>query len=65
MATKMITQTFCPYSKNYRKEFICDTDADFADLPSACTGSTALSIESGNIRMVNTKGEWVAFAEAQ
>lgn len=45
------------------KEFICDTDADFANLPEACTGSTALSIESGSIRMVNTKGEWVPFAE--
>ena len=45
------------------KEFICDTDADFANLPKACTGSTALSIESGRIKMVNTSGEWVPFAE--
>ena len=63
MATKLISQEWCPCVNASRKEFICDTDADFANLPKACTGSTALSIESGSIRMVNTSGEWVPFAE--
>lgn len=45
------------------KEFICDTDADFENLPKACTGSTAVSIQSGKIKVVNTSGEWVFFAE--
>ena len=43
------------------REYICDTDADFANLPEACTGSTAVSLESGKVMVVNTSGEWVAF----
>ena len=61
MAIKLINQEFCPYSKETKKEFLCDTDADFASLPTACTGSTAVSIESGSVMIVNTTGEWVAF----
>jgi hypothetical protein len=61
MAIKLINQEFCPYSKETKKEFLCDSDADFAKLPVACTGSTAVSIATGNVRIVNTSGEWVAF----
>lgn len=60
---KLIDRHYCPYSGDFRQELICDTDADFESLPKACTGSTAVSIESGKIRMVNTSGEWVPFAE--
>lgn len=63
MAVKLISQEWCPCTNDYRKEFICDTDADFDSLPEACTGSSALSIASGSVRMVNTSGEWVPFAE--
>lgn len=62
MAIKQIDENFCPYRKAYVKEYICDTDADFANLPSdACTGSTAVSLASGTIKIVNTAGEWVTF----
>lgn len=62
MAYKLTNKTFCPYSNGYVKEFICDTDADVAALPTdVCTGSTAVSIESGKVFIVNTSGEWVPF----
>lgn len=61
MAIKLINQEYCPYGKEVKKEYICDTDTDFYSLPKCCTGSTAVSIATGNVRIVNTKGEWVAF----
>lgn len=61
MAYKVIDETYCPYVGEKRKEFICDTDADFAKLPKCCTGSTAVSIASGTVKIVNTQGEWVTF----
>lgn len=63
MAIKVINREYCPYLGDMQYEYICDTDADFASLPKCCTGSTALSIQSGKVQMVNTQGEWVAFAE--
>ena len=46
------------------KQYLCDTDADFESLPEACMGSTAVSIQSGRIYIVNTQGDWAPFAEA-
>ena len=63
MAIKMVSRKWCGCVGAYKKEFIVDTDADFANLPEACTGSVALSIESGNMMIVNASGKWVAFAE--
>lgn len=63
MAYKLINETYCPYVNESRKEFICDTDADFTNLPDACVGSTAVSIESGKVMVVNTEGNWVEFGE--
>lgn len=51
----------CPHLNSEVKEFICDTDADFEALPPACTGSTAVSIESAKVMVVNTEGKWVVF----
>ena len=65
MAYKLIDETYCPYVNASRKEFICDTDADFNDLPECCLGSAAVSIDSGNVMIVNTSGEWVAFGEGK
>lgn len=62
MAIKLINSEYCACVNDYRKEFICDSDADFNNLPKCCVGSTALST-SGAIRMVNASGEWVPFAE--
>lgn len=64
MAIKLIARgrkphTDCPY-----EEYICDTEADIADLPKSCVGSTALVVESGRIYMVNASGEWKPFGEA-
>lgn len=61
MAIKLINREYCPYSKETKCEYLCDTDADFEKLPNACTGSTAVSIESGSVMIVNTVGEWVKF----
>lgn len=61
MATKIVNASWCVYLNEYQKDFICDTDADFVDLPKCATGSCAISIASGNVQMVNTAGEWVAF----
>ena len=61
MAHKKIDEVYCPYVRAMRKEFICDTDADFANLPKCCTGSTAVSVATGNVVVVNASGEWVAF----
>lgn len=62
MAIKLINSEYCACVNDYRKEFVCDSDADFDNLPKCCVGSTALS-PSGAIRMVNASGEWVPFAE--
>lgn len=61
MAYKMIDEVYCPYVGAMRREFICDTDADFDKLPACCVGSTAVSLETGNVRVVNSAGKWVAF----
>ena len=61
MGYKLINTDYCPYNDDTRCEFICDTDADFADLPEACVGSTAVSIASGSVKVVNTQGEWETF----
>lgn len=63
MAIKLINEKYCAYRNGKIAEYICDTDADFEALPEACVGSTAVSIESASVRVVNTKGEWVPFGE--
>lgn len=63
MAIKLMTREWCKCTQDYRHEYIVDTDADFTDLPACGTGSTAVSIESGRVMVVNTSGEWVEFGE--
>lgn len=63
MASVCIKAEYSAYCDDYVKEFVCDTDEDFATLPKACVGSTAVSLASGAVRVVNTTGEWVAFGE--
>lgn len=62
MAIKLINSEYCPFNGAERKEFMVDADADFANLPKSCAGSTALS-PFGNMQIVNASGEWVAFGE--
>ena len=63
MAIKLIDSKYCATQNDELKEYLCDTDADFENLPTSCTcaGSTAVSVESGAIRVVNAAGQWVAF----
>lgn len=62
MAYKFLGETYnIPNAE--RMEIICDTDADFDNLPEAAPGSCALSVATGNIRAVNASGNWVAFGE--
>ena len=63
MAIARLSKKFTQGLREYRYEFLCDTDEDFASLPEADVGSTAVSAASGNIRIVNTAGAWVPFAE--
>lgn len=63
MAIKLVKTENGLYTKDGTilvKEFIVDSDADFANLPEAAPGSTALS-PSGAIMVVNASGQWVAF----
>ena len=56
---KTIKDQFRPHTDMRYLEIICDTDADFEDLPQAGAGSTALSVASGTTFMVNASGNWV------
>lgn len=63
MAIKLIDEKYNPFPGLSRKEYLCDTDADFENLPEAAPGSGAVSVETGNIQVVNASGNWVAFGE--
>lgn len=59
MAYKLIDHEWCAELDSYRQSFIVDTDADIANLPKCCPGSTALVADKGGaIYMVNASGEW-------
>ena len=64
---KLIGAKKAPYDADGKdeviKEYLCDTDADFASLPESDPGSMAVSIESGKVQAVNTQGQWVPFGE--
>lgn len=61
MGIVCVDRKWCAYGTCEKCEFLCDTDADFAKLPKANVGSTAVSIESGTVMVVNTSGNWVTF----
>jgi hypothetical protein len=61
MAWKLIDVRVNPLTNKDHNEFICDTDADFADLPKCNPGDTAVSAATGNVYVVNASGEWVEF----
>lgn len=44
-----------------RATFIIDTDTDLTSLPVSGVGSIAISVDSGNIYMVNASEEWKLF----
>lgn len=59
MAIKWIGLEWCPDARDYRKEFVCDTDSDLAKLPAAPYGSTALVAATGKTCIVNASGQWI------
>ena len=61
MANKLVGQEWSPYLNASINEYIVDTEADIANLPECCVGSSALVVESANVYMVNASGEWVLF----
>jgi hypothetical protein len=61
MAKKLIKIEWCPHLDSYKHDYIVDTEADIADLPECCTGSSALVVESGSIYMVNASDVWALF----
>ena len=58
MAYKLVDSDWCSCVSDYRKEYIVDTEADIANLPQCCAGSSALVVESGDVFIVNASGEW-------
>lgn len=61
MAFKLINEAYSLACNSTLQEFLCDTDADFETLPKCSTGSSAVSLESGKVMVVNTSGQWVTF----
>lgn len=61
MAIELLNEKWCPYREAEQKEFLVDTDADVANLPECCPGSTALVAATGNVYIVNASGNWVEF----
>lgn len=64
MAIKLIDVRVNPLTNEEHREFICDTDADFADLPKSNPGDTAVSAATCNVKVVNASGNWVDFGGA-
>lgn len=63
MAYKLIDKRYDPIQKAEKMGFLCDTDEDFADLPTCCPASVAIT-PAGTGRMVNASGEWVEYIRA-
>lgn len=61
MAIGLANKVWCSCQGEYQMDYICDTEEDFKDLPKATTGSCAICIATGEVKMVNTAGEWVDF----
>ena len=61
MAIKLMSREYVPFTHDYRCEYICDKDADFASLPESSVGSSAVSVETGAVQVVNASGNWAKF----
>lgn len=63
MGIKLIRREWKSGSVECCHKYICDTEADFDNLPVSPAGSTAVSLWSKKERVVNTKGRWVPYGE--
>jgi len=61
MAIKQTNREYCPFQNGYVCEYVVDTVAEIASLPSCCTKSTALVVSTGEVYMVNASGRWAKF----
>lgn len=61
MAIKCINNAYAACQPDYKREFICDSEADVANLPDCCTGSMAVVVDTGAVYMVNASGNWAKF----
>lgn len=61
MAIKLVSREYVPFTDDYKCDYIVDTDNDFKDLPTVGTGSSAVSVETGKVLVVNASGEWAVF----
>lgn len=53
------------FTKGLKKQkFVCDTEADVANLPKCDPGSCAIVADGGPVYMVNASGNWSRFAES-
>lgn len=60
MAIKLVQSEWAVERQGKINTFMCDSDADFTDLPESFPMSQALS-PSGNMKIVNASGAWVDF----
>lgn len=58
MAIKLIKKEYSDLQGDYKRDYICDTDADVASLPKCRCGSSALVIATGDVHVVNPAGQW-------
>ena len=61
MAIKLMAREYVPSLDDYKCEYIVDADSDFDELPDACAGSSAVSVETGAVRVVNASNKWAKF----
>lgn len=61
MAIKLMNREWACCLNDYQYDYIVDTEADVANLPECCSGSSALVVESGAVYMVNASGNWALF----
>ncbi len=45
----------------FKKNFVCDSEADIANLPECLPGSQAIVVNSGALFVVSASGEWARF----
>lgn len=58
MAIKLIKKEYSDLQGDYKRDYICDGDADVSNLPECACGSSALVIATGDVYVVNTQSAW-------
>lgn len=61
MAFKLVNREWCPALNDYQCDYIVDAESDIANLPTSCTGSSALVVETGKVYVVNASNQWAVY----